>query len=127
MAVQRQTRQALRMRETSPRDYDRPSTRFIGQKACWKKTIDGSEGPCEGVVEAATAEVGLIKGVPAGTALCLEHGFLTDEELELKALITDEDRTRWSIGRSAHVAEMFEDVRHSQKLVDREDGKWGGC
>jgi len=122
-----QTRQALWARETGRRDYDRPTSRFMGQTVCWKKSVGDADGPCDGVVEVVDAKVGLVKDVPPGVALCLEHGFLSDDEVELAKLITPEDEQRWQIGKSTHVAEMFADLAHEQKMVDREDGKWGGC
>lgn len=123
-----QTRQQLHQREVGRRDYDRP-TNFLarGSRACWKKTVDGVDGPCEGVVDDATENQSIVKGVPAGAMLCSEHAFLSDEELELLELVTDADRERFRAGKELHIGEIVLDLKHEQKYIDSEDGKWGGC
>jgi hypothetical protein len=117
-----QSAAALRLRETSIRDYDRPGSRFQNQTACWYKS---TRSECEGVVLPVDEDTAIVKGVPGGAGLCSEHAFCWDEEEQLKALITPEDRDRFRNGLEFDAAERKLDLAHGQKLVDREDNKWG--
>lgn len=119
-----QSPELLRMRETAPRDYDRPvDFRARGSRACWSCSTTKKDA----MVDAATEEQSIVKGVPAGAELCFDCSFFSDEEVELAKLITEEDRLRFRAGKELDLAERQEDLKHGQKLVDREDEKWGGC
>lgn len=120
-----QTRAALRMRETSARDYDRPSARVAssGHGACW---LCGTRKR-DAMIEEIEEDKAIVLGVPAGASTCFDCQFLDDEQDELRELITEEDRERFRQGLEFHRAESKADLVHAQKLVDSEDGKWGGA
>lgn len=112
---------ATRLGGSVIRDYDRPQA-FKNLK-CWKCQA----GRAADLVEPATPEQCIIKGVPAGAALCAECAFFSDEECEKAEQI---DWEALAV-EAAKMVEHEEDVRESMKenirAWEREENAWGGA
>jgi hypothetical protein len=100
------------------RDYDRPQ-RFSNGK-CW----NCGAWKREALVEEATALQCKVHGVPAGASLCIDCGFVTEEQ-EAAARVDWVDEETHKDAVRAHKADERESFVENNKAWEREEG-WGG-